>query len=189
MEISFCRLTTDKVDDTVLKNRFIMESTGEYLAFINEDRIKEATVKDLFEKDDLYLCGQVFLLCAGRAEDTEVLPLKELLLCYSADVLGIVFDRALLASVGKYNEKLGALTDYELACRMAECSGNCLLHFSNVDEMPLTISDEEVFAYAYLVKRYLPKIHTMGISEDLWTGMYSITEQAGMMNKIRKDTE
>lgn len=186
IEISFCELNTEEMDNAAFKNKFILETEGKYLAFINGGRISIDEVKNKIEAEKLFDYSSVLIFCAGESKDAVELQMKDLLTCYTADILGIAFDRKLLENAGKFNEKLTGLTNFELACRLTDITGQCLLVFDEIGEVPLTVTDAELFGYAYLVRRYLQKVHKYSITEQLLTGMYQIAECIGKLDTFKR---
>lgn len=185
MEISFCGLKTEKIEDANFKNRFLMNSRGDFVAFFKEDRITVDGLKRKLEQENLFVPERVCLICAGPSKEVFKVSMKDLLVNYTLDILGIVFSKKLMERAGRYNEKLKTMTDYELACRMTDLTDECYVMFDEADENLLEIRDEDLFVYSYLVRRYLRKLHNYNISEEIIKSMYSIADQFGKLEVLK----
>lgn len=179
-EIAFLELTEEQREDCEWKNRFLTETKVPFLGILHGDRIVKEQVQGLLDREQFLEEYGVIALCAGAAEEAMCLTLKEVLNCYTQDLVGLVFDRELLNRAGRYNPSLQGLTDFEFLCRLTESCGEVLIVMQEVPEEPLLISEKDLFTYTYLLRRYLRLLKQEGLMEGLLNDMYQLAQQCDM---------
>lgn len=186
-EIAFLELDAAEMDHSSLKNQFILQEKSEYLAISNYNRISQKRMLDKITQEDLLQNGDILVFCSGASRDVVELSMRDVLRYYPLEIIGVVFRKSILYKAGKYNEKLGSLTDFELICRLTEFADRCLYVFDDIEELPLTISEADLFSYAYLLRRYLQKMHSWQMTETVLTGMYQLAQEAGMQSVFQRN--
>lgn len=184
--IAVLNLPAEQIDCSSRKNNFIAEHRRPYLAFVNSDKITERQVMKALEREEILSYGDVVVLCAGEIQNPAQLAFEDVLECFPLQIAALVFKRELLAVSGSYNDKLQALTDFELLCRLTEAAGSCLFVFPGIEEDELEIAEEDVYTYAYLIRRYLRELRAWGKTERLLQSMYQAANYKGLLSVFQK---
>lgn len=180
-KIKIISLSEDKAECCREKNVYIEDCKDEYLAFLYQEKLPKEQFMEHCEREHLLAYGEVIVFCAGEKQDAVQLSLEDVLQCFYLQIVGLVFRRDMLERTGSYNERLHALSDYELLCRLTESAGSCLVIFLGIQEDALVIGKEDLFTYAYLIRRYSVKLQTKGMLESVLSQMYQIAESAGQL--------
>ena len=180
-KIKIISMSEDKAECCREKNVYLEGCMDDYLAFLYQNKLSEARFVEYCEREKPLDYGEVIVFCAGEEQDAMQLSLEDVLQCFYLQIVGLVFRRDLLEQTGGYNERLHALSDYELLCRLAESVGSCLLIFPGIQEDALVIGKEDVFSYAYLIRRYSVKLQAKGMLESVLSQMYQIAESASQL--------
>ncbi|MCM1089561.1 MAG: glycosyltransferase [Butyrivibrio sp.] len=179
--VKIISLSEDKAECCREKNAYIEDCRDGYLAFLYQDKLSEARFAEYCEREDPLAYGEVVVFCAGEEQDALQLSLEDALQCFYLQIAGLVFRREVLEQTGSYNERLHALSDYELLCRLTESVGSCLLVFPGIPEDALSVGEEELLTYAYLIRRYSVQLQGKGSLEGVLSQMYRIAESAGQL--------
>lgn len=180
-KIAVLEVTEEYKDDSTRKNQFIIQSEEPYLLIWNGDKEYLNVVLDHMEQEDWLGYGDVIAVCAGPRQDAVQLSMESVLGCFSLEIVGLLFRKAILAKSGSYNTKLTAMTDFELLCRLIDRNGNGLVVFPGVEETEWKVTKEELFTCAYLMRRYLQEFHAWGIMESVLQQMYFVAEQSNLL--------
>ena len=178
-------LSEDMAERCREKNVSIEGCREDYLAFLYREKLSAEWFTEYCEREKPLDYGDVIVFCAGEEQDAVQLPLEDVLQCFYLQIVGLVFRRGVLERTGDYNERLHALSDYELLCRLTESVGSCLVIFPGIQEDALVIGREELFTYAYLIRRYSVKLQAKGLLESVLSQMYEIAESAGQLSVLQ----
>lgn len=186
VNISVLKLSTDKLDCCIEKNDFIVRHQDEYLAIINTDKISERQLFEELKKEEILSYSDVLAFCAGGLQEPVLLHTEDILDCFPLQIAALIFRRDLVSSSGSYNSKLKALTDFEMLCRLTQASGSCLFVFPGMEEEALSVTERDLFTYAYLIRRYLYDLHSWGKTEVILNCMYQAADNSGLLSVLQK---
>lgn len=93
----------------------------------------------------------------------------------------VVVNRESFGVIGGWNEKLPCAEDYELLLRA--CDFNCVEGFCAVSsELSPVIFKENYFTYAYLLGKYVRRLKSMNIFNDIFSNLYMQASQYGIQD-------
>lgn len=184
--IALLKLQDKEIDNCVYKNQFVVHAEEKYVAFAYENMLSEEMLRDCLRREELLSYGDVIVFCGGEIQNPIQVQSEDILGCFWIQICGLVFRRELLRQTGIYNEKLHGMTDFELLCRLTDAAGSCLLVFPGITENALVVSKEELFTYAYLLRKYMYRLQKQNKLEELLTQMFQVAEMAGLKESFQE---
>ncbi|MCD7835131.1 MAG: DUF4422 domain-containing protein [Lachnospiraceae bacterium] len=167
-----------------VKNRCIVETQTAYVAFAANLIAGEELIK-LYHSEAEKNEPSVLVICRGRhaaAIDYDgVFELVE----YPIDAM--LFPKRLIKSAGAYNEKLAALTDLELLCRLTCETGMCVLGESEEEtNEKITVLEEHAYTLAYIIRRHLNSLHALKLTDRVFQRFCAYMEAEGMFSVFQR---
>lgn len=168
-DLSIYCLNSCEYEDAELKNRCLREASTHYVAFATEESIDHEEILRVYRSKVSENGDSVIAFCrkamAGEVDYSSVFGLL------SSTVTALLFPKKLVRETGAYNEKLHALTNYELLCRLVRQTNKCIL--SDVTQVgcisnSIEVNEQWAYTAAYIIRHHLDSLHALGLTDDVF---------------------
>lgn len=185
-QLTIFYMREDEFEDTGLKNRCLIQTGTDYIAYVRDDAVRECDLLRICEcreepEDDL-----VAVFCQGiQTMETDYAGAFELL---SAPIGALLFSRKLIRETGAYNERLSVQTDFELLCRLARQTDKCTLIGIDGRFSPVQ-TEAGADTYAYIIRHHMQQLHTLGIMDRIFTLFCESMQAVGLFPAFQRQID
>ena len=183
----------DEFEDAGLKNRCLLQTETDYIAYVRNDAVKECALLRVYESQENQEENLVCVFCQEfRTMETDYAGVFGLL---SVPIGALLFSKKLVHKAGAYNETLSAQTDFELLCRLVRYTGKYTV--IGIDgSIPSVQTKECADTYAYIIRHHMQQFHEMGLMDRIFLFFCERMQAVGLfpdfqrrMNLLLSDEE
>lgn len=167
--MEFCELSSRDFENSIMKNKFIQSTRGEWIWFVDTSITCEADIESILQENDFLTEYDVVLFCSGDLEGE--IGLLDLLLEPQCEIYAFGVKRQKLIKTGSFNQLLEGCSNYEFLLRTAE-SGT-------VFAVSCCAEKKQIFdsvTMAYVLRRYMPMLKDAGKLDEVFL---NVVKQAG----------
>ena len=181
--LSIYYLDVNEYEDAKLKNACLRENSARYVAFAADGSIDDEEILRAFDSEVCEEDNSVVVFCRkAQASEGDYSSVFGLL---SFPIVALLFPKSLIRETGAYNEKLHALTNYELLCRLVKQTNKCIVSDAGHADCSGNLPEEnEQWAYtaAYMIRYHLDSLHALGLTDDVFQIFCQSMEKAGLFS-------
>jgi len=189
IEQDVCELSSVEFENSIIKNRFIQKTCGEWIGFVDNSVTSQEEIRQIMEETP-FLQEYDAIFFGADCLDGEI-SLLDLLSCPQSVIYAFCMRRELLAKIGSFNQLLIGNTNYEFLLRVAEVGRVYVVSCSAEKKLEF-----EPFTMAYIVRKYMAFLKETGMLDEVFLHIVQMSEQLGVsaefnqtMNVFLSDTK
>lgn len=154
-------LTSDDFENAVIKNRFISDTSGEYIIISNTDATSSTEVEAIIQEQEMLSGTDMIVFCENGPDGESYIDM--VMACCSMAIFAIAFRRRSLSVSGHFNRRLEAKNSLEFILRVME--KNRVLFIPCVSENHKENNNGIETAYSYMLVKYMTMFKNKGTLE------------------------
>ncbi len=183
-DLSIYYLDKNEYEDAELKNHYLQQTETSYVAFAVAGGAEEDDILWRYNREIDLNDSFVIAFCRGtQSSEIDYAGVFQLL---STPPCALLFPKQLVKTAGMYNEKLSALTDFELLCRFIRETNKCVLSGAvQIDDL-VVIGEQWAYTSAYIFRSHLNSLHLLGLTDSVFRLFCKNMEEKGILADFQR---